>query len=100
MKAWAAEYQITKLSSSKPLAFYIYFYGPRTTWYYLNGSIKRKDVDNLVKVLMDTLSKIIGIDDSQFFEVHAFKCIGFQRTNVIITDETIDSEGVCSKRTS
>jgi len=36
-------------------------------WYYKNGKLKRADVQNLTKVIIDAISEKLGFDDSQVF---------------------------------
>lgn len=42
-------------------------------WHYKNGKIRKKDIQNLDKLLIDAIAERLGFDDSQFFEVHLFK---------------------------
>jgi len=34
-------------------------------WYYKNGKLKKADVQNLTKVIIDAISEKLGFDDSQ-----------------------------------
>lgn len=69
-EARAYKEQVGWLAKSKgltamagPLSVTIYFYRPR----------KSGDLDNLLKVLIDSLTGIIYQDDSQIVEIHAFR---------------------------
>lgn len=42
-------------------------------WYYKNGKVRKLDIQNLDKLLIDAIAKKIGVDDCQIFEVHLFK---------------------------
>jgi len=56
-----------------PNAFFevsLRFYG---NWFFKNGKVKRADVQNLIKILIDALFERIGVDDSRIFAIAAFK---------------------------
>ena len=42
-------------------------------WFFKNGKVKRIDVQNLIKILLDALFERIGVDDSRIFGLAAFK---------------------------
>lgn len=44
-----------------------------TDWLFKNGNIKKQDCMNLDKLMADTLSESIGVDDSYFWEWHSRK---------------------------
>jgi len=43
-------------------------------WYYKNGNIKKRDVLNLQKFLIDSVFKGLEADDKQIFDCHILKC--------------------------
>ncbi|MFA5133060.1 MAG: RusA family crossover junction endodeoxyribonuclease [Candidatus Paceibacterota bacterium] len=58
-------------------------------WHYKNGKIRRKDIQNLDKLLIDALAERLNCDDSQFFEVHLFK-IQSDKTFTVINIEVME----------
>ncbi len=44
-----------------------------TNWFFKNGSLKRSDIQNLIKVVVDMLSERLGFDDSQIWSFSANK---------------------------
>lgn len=44
-----------------------------SSWLNKNGSVKKRDCTNLIKVAEDAFSEAIGIDDSRFWKVTAEK---------------------------
>ena len=54
----------------KPLKVVVYLY---EDWYCLNGSVKRVDVDNRAKFLLDSVFNALGIDDRYIFELTMIK---------------------------
>ena len=54
----------------KPLKVVVYLY---EDWYCLNGSVKRVDVDNRAKFLLDSVFNALGIDDRHIFELTMIK---------------------------
>lgn len=58
-------------------------------WHYKNGNIRRKDIQNLDKVLVDSLFKKMQIDDSCIFEHHLYK-IEDEEEYTLVRLETIE----------
>ena len=42
-------------------------------WFYKNGNLRKEDVQNMLKVVVDLVSEKLGIDDSVFWEARARK---------------------------
>lgn len=42
-------------------------------WHYKNGKVKRKDIQNLDKILIDAIFERIGCDDSRLWEIKGTK---------------------------
>lgn len=40
-----------------------------SNWYYKNGRVKKHDIQNLDKLLIDAIFEKLGVDDSRLFEV-------------------------------
>ena len=67
--------ELKKLSSDDKLEFWIYISG---NWYTQKGTIRKEDLDNFSKCMIDTLIKNLNdngveVDDSQIFKLHMFK---------------------------
>lgn len=59
-------------------------------WFYKNGKIKKKDIQNLDKLLLDVISARLGFNDSQFFIIHAEKIQDKEEfTEVMISSITL-----------
>lgn len=44
-----------------------------TDWYFKNGNLRKADIQNLIKVVVDAVSERLGFDDSQVFSFSANK---------------------------
>lgn len=44
-----------------------------SSWYYKNGNMRKKDVHNMVKILVDAICEGLGIDDKHIWNIMAFK---------------------------
>jgi Holliday junction resolvase RusA-like endonuclease len=44
-----------------------------TNWYYKNNNLKKSDIQNLIKVVVDAVSERLSFDDSQVFSFSAVK---------------------------
>lgn len=44
-----------------------------TDWFFKNGRVKKADIHNLIKVVVDSVSERLGFDDSQVFSFSANK---------------------------
>ena len=42
-------------------------------WYYKNGSVKKNDLDNRLKFLIDSIFRGLELDDKMIFEIYAKK---------------------------
>lgn len=42
-------------------------------WFYKNQKVKRIDIQNLIKILLDGIFERLGVDDSRIFALAAFK---------------------------
>lgn len=56
-------------------------------WVHENGSIKRFDIQNLEKVLLDAIGERYGVGDERFWEIHEVKKEGADGIFVRITEE-------------
>jgi Holliday junction resolvase RusA-like endonuclease len=74
----------------QPLLIECYFYFPVSRLYTKKHTIKKLDVSNRLKALHDCLCKVIGIDDSQFFEIYAIKIPHEVKECVDVKISTID----------
>ncbi len=61
-------------------------------WYYKNGKLRRKDIENFEKLTIDTIFEKIGHDDSYILEKVSRKSIG-KSDQVSVILETYDKEG-------
>lgn len=60
----------------KKLRVWIHYIGPRNEWFTKKNQIKKKDVENRHKALIDGVFKFLGLDDSQIFEIEIKKVVG------------------------
>lgn len=58
-------------------------------WYFKNGKILKCDIQNLDKLLIDALADKLGIDDSQFFEIHLFKVQNVKESYTLVNVELL-----------
>ena len=58
-------------------------------WYYANGNLRKLDVQNLEKLLLDTLFMKWGLDDSILAEKLSYKRYG-PREQILVTVERAD----------
>lgn len=63
----------SQLTPHLHLSLQLDFYFISQSLYTQKGTIKRMDVTNRLKILIDLLSKALQIDDSQFFRVECSK---------------------------
>lgn len=52
---------------------------------------RKRDIDNYLKVFIDSLKEIYIVDDCQIFELQAFKKIGCENDRIIIDIDCITS---------
>lgn len=52
-------------------------------WYYENGNIKKKDVANLEKFLIDSIFEGLGLDDKYIFEITMKKVLDTEEKAII-----------------
>ena len=62
-----------ELSGHKYLKLDLKFYLKRTTLFCLNNTVKKMDISNRIKAVEDSISNLLEIDDSLFFQVSASK---------------------------
>ena len=60
----------------KQLRVEIQYVGPREEWFTKKGLIRKKDVENRHKALLDGIFKHLDLDDSQIFEINIKKVVG------------------------
>ena len=56
-----------------------------------DGCRKNSDIDNLLKVLLDSLNKIVYKDDKQIFQMTVTKHLGKEKTTSIIISEYVSN---------
>lgn len=56
-------------------------------WYYKNGKLRKLDLSNLDKLVIDAVSEKMGIDDSHIVQVYLFKIqnITNSHTDILVT---------------
>lgn len=62
------------------------------SWYHANGKLKRKDIENLEKLTIDTIFTKIGCDDSFIIEKVSKKSIG-ESDRVMVKLEAFSKDG-------
>lgn len=73
----------------KKLRVWIHYVGPRNEWFTKKDQIKKKDVENRHKALIDGVFKFLGLDDSQIFEIEIKKVVGGDELSASIWIEEI-----------
>jgi len=53
-------------------------------WYFKNGAMKKQDVQNMAKVLIDIVAEKMGFDDSQVWEFRLVKVQEVTKTGVAV----------------
>lgn len=67
------------------LAAVVIFFSP--DWMTRTGKVRDVDIDNKVKPLLDAFELAMGIRDSRFWAIHAFKALGpIPRTELSVYD--------------
>lgn len=56
-------------------------------WFYKNGKVRRADSINLDKLMADTISEFIGVDDSRFWVWKSRKVQDSQRYTTVVIEE-------------
>jgi len=74
-------YEVDKLKEKKTLTVVVDIY---ENWYTKNGEVKRKDVANREKFLIDSIFEALGLDDKKIFE-HRMRKIQSEKEGAIIT---------------
>jgi len=59
-----------KTEKMEPLGIELEFYG---NWFFKNAAFRKLDLQNLIKLVCDTVAEKCGFDDSQFFKFEAKK---------------------------
>jgi len=44
-----------------------------SNWFFKNGKVKKQDIQNMDKLLIDAVFEKMGVDDSRVWEVHLYK---------------------------
>ena len=75
--------------SGKKLKVAIQYEGPRSEWFTKKGEIKKKDVENRHKGLLDVIMPYFDLDDSQIFEITIKKIItaAMETTATVVIEE-------------
>lgn len=76
--------QYSVVGKNKPFAFHVDFF---SNWLTKKGEVRKKDLDNYLKVLIDCVCAALKIDDCFVFEILARKCISLEEK---ITIDLID----------
>lgn len=66
-------------------------------WYTKKNTVKRKDVANREKFLIDSVMDAIGIDDKFIFEHHMVKCQDEDEEYSLISIDVVESLSLLSK---
>lgn len=64
--------------TGKKLSVLITYEGPKSEWFTKKGEIKKKDVENRHKALLDVVMPYFDLDDSQIFEITIKKLVSAQ----------------------
>lgn len=77
---------IRDITETQKVKTYIELHG---SWYFKNGAFRKKDIQNLDKVLIDSIFEKLGIDDSQIWDHHLIK-VEDKEEFTLITLEVVD----------
>lgn len=95
IRTWVSVNAPRFMENKRPLALYLYFYNLRGKFWTLDGRIKQWDGSNRVKLIEDAIARMLGFDDSHFFEHHGFKCVSTRAyVDCLISDALIDKPGL------
>lgn len=90
VKAIRTKLRPYKFADHTFLSFKLDFLVPYETLYSKQGKLKKIDVSNRVKALLDKLSELFDVDDNRFFLKNVEFCIGNTKcVNIEITDTMI-----------
>lgn len=77
---------IRDIKENKKVRTFIELHGD---WFFKNGSFKKKDIQNLDKVLIDSIFDKLGVDDCQIWDHHLLKVQDTEEFT-LITLEVLD----------
>ena len=64
-------------------------------WYNKDGTVKKRDVANLEKVLIDSLTYCLGFDDCNIWDLRLIKIIGqIEKSNIFIEPAEVEIDGI------
>lgn len=73
----------------KILKVEVQYVGPRESWFTKKNEIKKKDVENRHKALLDGIFSFLDLDDSQIFEITIKKVVGGSELMAFVKIEEI-----------
>lgn len=77
--------------TSKKLNVTVIYEGPKSAWFTKSGEIKKKDVENRHKGLLDVIMPYFDLDDSQIFEITIKKVVtGDMETTASVVIEEME----------
>ena len=56
-----------------------------------NGCKHKSDLDNFMKVLLDSMNKLVYADDKQIYQIVATKVLGQDKQTTVIVSDYLDS---------
>ena len=83
VQGFSINHGVNLFSPGQPLKVVVEIY---EDWYFKNGEVKKADVSNREKFLIDSVFKALQIDDKYIFE-NTFKKVQSQEEKAIITIE-------------
>lgn len=78
-----------EFKEQEKLRTYIELHG---SWYFKNGNMRRKDLQNMDKVLVDAIFDKLGIDDSQIWDHHLIKVESEDEKTVVQIERILNEE--------
>jgi len=79
-----------QLAGGKVVRISRFFFYPYDRIYTKDGRIKKNDVTNRIKAIDDSITDLMGIDDSLIWEGAEFKCIADDAAHVVVVLSAID----------
>lgn len=80
MKVYVPPFEVGK---NQPVAMDIYVV---QDWFFKNGNMKKQDIQNMVKVIVDLIAEKQGWDDSQVTSITAHKLQSDKRQYVLVKE--------------
>ena len=56
-----------------------------------HGCKHKSDLDNFMKVLLDSMNKLVYADDKQIYQIVATKVLGSEKQTIVIVSDYLDS---------